>query len=186
MSMYLFDLTRGVLFEWDCEQRESREGTYTWTEREVESGAPIVNHGVKRPEKWTLEGLITATPLFPGGIDFQRVMDADSVIRELADALQPVSFVSGWYVGEGAITRIRSTAGTGDPLMLNLAADFKEIRVVSPATTQIPASRLKPKVRRRATPTPPAAGGASTGTPPTPKQSQTGARWLAGKAGYRG
>lgn len=188
MSFFIFDLTGGILFEWDCELRESHDSTYNWPDHEVESGSPIVNYGVKLPDSWTLEGLITATPLIPAGIDEQRVIDADGLVRELADRLQPVSFVSGYYVGGGAITRVGSAAGLGDPMQLPIAVDFKQIRVVEPKTTQIPASRLKPPKRKRVAPARPggAAGGASTGTPPTPKQRRTGLRALADKARRRG
>jgi hypothetical protein len=179
LSFFIFDLLRGILFEWDCELRESHDGAYTWTDHEVEDGAPVVNYGVKMPETWTLEGLVTATPLIPGGIDLQRVIDADGLIRELADKLQPVSFVSGWYVGTGAITRVGSTAGRGDPQQLPITVGFKQIRLVEPETVQIPASRLKPPKRKRVPPAP--KGGASTGKAPTPKQRRTALKALLGK-----
>ncbi len=179
MSFFVFDLTGQVLFEWDCELRESHDGGYTWTDHQVEDGAPVVNYGVKMPETWTLEGLVTATPLIPGGIDTQRVIDAEGRIRELADKLQPVSFVSGWYSGQGVITRVSSTAGRGDPLQLPITVAFKQIRLVEPVTTQIPASRLKPRKKKRVAPA--KKGGAVTGKTPSAKKRRTALKALLGK-----
>lgn len=181
MSFFVFDLAGQVLFEWDCELRESHDNTYTMTDHQIEDGSPVNKHIVKMPETWTLEGLVTATPLIPGGIDLQRVVDADELIRELADKLQPVAFVSGWYKNPGTavITRVGSAAGKGDPLQLPITVAFKQIRIVEPETTQIPASRLKPRKKKRVAPA--KRGGASTGTPPTPKKRRTALKALLGK-----
>jgi hypothetical protein len=161
MSFYLFDFAEGVLFEWDCELREGSEVTVNYPDHEVESGAVVNKFGVDKPDKYNAEGLVTATPFDSVlGIDLQRVMDADAAIKKIAKDHRIVTLVSGWFVVGVVITRVTSGAGQGDPTQINIAANFKVLRLVEPATTQIPASRLKPKPRPRAAPA--TRGGAST------------------------
>jgi hypothetical protein len=182
MSFYIFDFEQGVLMEWDCELREEEEITTDWSEHQVESGANVADYGVNRPDKWSAEGLVTATPLdaTTPGKDFQRVIDAKAALVKAQKARQPVTLVTGYFVAYATITSVRSGIGQGDPAQLTIAAQFKEFRTVEPQTVQIPASRLKPKPRPRAAPKKP--GGASTGTKPTPKQVRSGLRWAADKA----
>jgi hypothetical protein len=167
MSFYIYDESGSVVFQWDCELRETSETTVDWSEHQVESGANVADFGVDKPDTWSAEGLVTATPLTTtgvSGVDDQRVMDALAALKKIQKAHQPVTLVTTWYIAYATITRVSDSHGQGDPRQVTVAADFKEFRLVEPKTVQIPASRLKPKPRPRAAPKKP--GGASTGTKP--------------------
>jgi len=177
MSCYLSDVnTFGVLFVFDVCTAEGRELTVDWTDKPVEDGADLTAHGVVKPEKLTVEGFQTAWPLTPvPGNDPQRVIDADALLRKLAKACASVTLTTNWWSTEVVITKVGGKQATSDGDGLGLSLEVKTISRPKTEATQIPPSRLAPKVRKRATKKPdPKAG---TGKPVSGKTEDEIKSW---------
>ena len=161
---YLFDpATYEILFEFDADVKETRDGSTKWTDKPVEAGANITDFGNRAPAKFGLEGIITAWPFgFPH--DPLRVSGADAALEAIAIAGQPVGLVTKWWAAEVVLSSDRASNSQGEGEALRFAIGCQTIRVPTPNYVTIPASRLKASVRKRATAAP-AAGGAAAGNP---------------------
>ena len=87
---------------------------------------------------------------------------ADGALRALAAARQPVVLVTGWWVADVVIVSDQGSSGQADGDLIRFSIEVQTFRLPKPAYTTIPASRLKPKVKKRGTPKP-TQGGAATG-----------------------
>lgn len=168
----LIDLTVfQILFEWDCEQKEDAEHNTEWTEHPVESGAVVSDYGNNKPDIYNVEGYMTATP-FGSPIDETRLGDAHEKLKRLRDKRQELTLLAGNWTPTVVITKVGAVQGTDDAGRLLLSASFKTVDRPQPKTVDIPPSRLKPKVRRRAS-TKTKKGGAATGKPATATQTKS-------------
>lgn len=165
-EVYLYDTeTFAILFEFDADTKEARDGTATVSEKPSEAGADITDRVHRKPMKWTLEGIITAWP-FGSPNNPLRVAGADSALEALADAGQPVGMATKWWAREVLITSDRASNAQGEGEALRFSIGVQTLNVPTPAYTNIPASRLKAKVRKRAVAAP-TGGNAAGKTKPT-------------------
>jgi hypothetical protein len=176
---YLYDPTTfAILFEFDCDTKESRDGSTQWTDKPVEAGANVTDFGNRAPEKFQIEGIITAWP-FGSPHNPLRVSGADDALRAIADAGQPVGLVTKWWSAEVVLSADKASNSQGEGEALRFSVSAQTIRVPSPDYVTIPASRLKASVRKRAT-APPAGGSAAGKTKPTETD------WIYKGAGFLG
>jgi len=83
----------GVL-EFDATIHESHEYTNTVTEFPVEKGFNISDHIIRQPEKLTMEGFITNTPI-PRSSDLSPLNGADAQTSRVETALQQLLDLAG-------------------------------------------------------------------------------------------
>ena len=163
---YLYDpATFAILFEFDCDTKEERDGSTKWTDKPVEAGANIIDYGNRAPAKFRVEGIITAWP-FGSPRNPLRVSGADAALEKIADAGQPVGLVTKWWASEVVISSDKASNAQGEGEALRFSISCQTIRVPTPNYVTIPASRLKSTVRPRATPKP-NGGNAAGKTKPT-------------------
>lgn len=178
-EVYLYDpTTYEVLFEFDADIKEERSGTTKWTDKPVEDGANIADFGNRGPLNFTVSGVITAWP-FNALRDPLRVSGADAALESIADAGQPVGLITKWWAREVVIASDKAGADQGKGEALYFSIGCKTIRVPKAEYTQIPPSKLKARVRKRATPKP-TTGGAAAGK--TPKKQQQD--WITSGTDY--
>lgn len=158
---YLYDpATFAILFEFDCDTKEERDGSTKWTDKPVEAGANITDYGNRAPDKFRVEGIITAWPFgFPHNP--LRVSGADAALEAIALAGQPVGLITKWWAAEVVIASDKASNSQGEGEALRFAISCQTIRVPNPDYVTIPASRLKVTVRKRATAAPTTGGAAS-------------------------
>lgn len=164
---YLYDpATFAILFEFDADTKEERDGSTKWTDKPVEAGANITDYGNRAPKKFRIEGIITAWP-FGSPHNPLRVSGADAALESIAEAGQPVGLVTKWWAAEVVLSSDKASNSQGEGEALRFSISGQTIRVPSPDYVAIPASRLKASVRKRGQ-GPPSKGGAASGkTKPT-------------------
>ena len=179
MSIYLLDLTTfATLFEFDCELKESQRTEVEWTSKPIEDGAIIADYGVIKEDVFRVEGLMTAWPLI--GVTArnpQRVIQADAKLRALAKAKQPLTLITGWWTPTIVIKSVDGSTGIAEGESLRVSLECSTITLPKPVYTTIPASKLKPTVRRGSAA--PTTGGAAAGKKKPPATAPTPASWLS-------
>lgn len=127
---------------------EKRSAKFPATRRPVETGANIADYIQKDPEEHSFTGLLTATPLneAAGKDRVQKILDA---LKKLARDREIVTAVFGWWVSDAAITNVEESTSAQEGNAIRLSVTLQEIERTTPQTTSIPASRLKPKQKRR-------------------------------------
>lgn len=164
-------------FAFDAEINEDMSLEYEWTEYPIEDGAKVSDHGFKLPEKFNVSGAVTETPLLivspyldesenkNGGK--QRVMDALTALKKVADARQPLTLVAKyWSPADVVIDSIMPSMGEGDGNAVRIEIAVHQVQLPKAKTVDIPASRYKKKKKRKA---PAAPGGAASKKDPANK-----------------
>ena len=170
MTAYLIDPVRNLkLWEFDCTLSESSQTQIEWTEKPLEDGTTISDHGNEKPRQYTLEGAVTAWPL-SGGSDPTRVVTSIDELVGVAQAKQPVTMISIWHAEPVVLesVQISSNAKDGDHVVISVQC--RSYKVVKPESTQIPVKRLAQRVRKAAAPK--RKGGAETGKTPAPESKE--------------
>lgn len=146
-------------FAFDAEINEDMALDYSWTQHPIEDGAEISDYGAKLPEKFKVVGGVTETPLimFPYIEEHnptsgkQRVMDALAALKKLADARQPMSLVAKyWSPADVVIDSVNASLGDGDGNAPRIEIAVHQVELPKAKTVDIPASRYKKKVKRKA------------------------------------
>lgn len=165
-----------ILFEFDAELSERRRGETEWTDKPIEEGANIADFGHNKPENFDVEGVVTAWPLFPTpGHDPTRVIRIEEALQTLRKKKQPVTLITGWWTPTIVIKSVDSSSGTEEGESVRIQVNCQTIELPQPVYTTIPASRLQPSVRKRATPSP-TKGGAAQGKPKAPPSKSKSTR----------
>ncbi len=152
-----------LLFRVDCEDSEQFDTTVEWTDKPVESGADQSRFGVTKPDTINITGTVTASP-FGEAMNDGRVSDAITALKAIARKKQPVTVVAGYQSAEMVLTHVGATAGIGQGKQATVMIDAKEVATVQPEIVDMPAARLAPSVRKRASKA--KRGGAKTGVSP--------------------
>lgn len=171
-------------FIFDAELNEDWALEYEWTEYPIEDGAKISDHGAKLPEKFNVTGAVTASPLAwttSPDVDEhdgkQRVIDALAALKKLADARQPMTLVAQyWSPADVVIDSARPSMGEGDGNAVRIEVAFHQVQLPKAKTVDIPASRYKAKVKRKA---PGKKGGAGGTKKPSAKTEAKAKSWAA-------
>lgn len=160
-EVYLYDpVTYAVLFEFDADTKERRSGNVKWTDKPTEAGVNLSDYGYQPPEKFRVEGLISAWPMTGGTLPL-RVSQADAALRKLRDLRQPVGLITKWWAAEVVIDSCEASQGRGDGERLEFSIECHIPRIASVKYASVPAARLKASVKKRAAKA--KAGGAAAG-----------------------
>jgi hypothetical protein len=155
-------------WETDADLNWVETDTYQPTKRKVEGIGTISDFIASMPREAELEGILTAATLDPVTLQPQRLVDLKNKIQALAAKKQVVLVINPDYEGYLAITKVQPKKSAEDGHSLKVSISFQEIERTITATAQVPASKLKPKVKRRAASG--AKGGAAKGRAPTPRE----------------
>ena len=135
-------------FKLDATLEERRSDGYAPTQKPIEDGAQVSDYVITQPKKYHANGIVTAT-VFGKALDRQRVENAYDAVVKLADSKTIVTVVFGWWVFDAVISNVEATHNRDIGEALAVSIDFQEIVQFKPETVQIPASKLKSKVKRR-------------------------------------
>ncbi len=148
----------------DAATEESSDKTeLKWTDKPIEDGAELARFGVKQPDKYTIDGKQTPTPLDGLGTRPQRIQSAISILSALHDKLQPLTAVMGYFTAPVVLTSVNANSSPTTGELLSISNSVKEIKTVTPTAVTMPKARMKPKVKKKAAK--PKKGGAQSGKP---------------------
>jgi len=170
-------------FELDATLREGHERSSRVTESAIEDGTIVQDHVVREPERVTVEGYVTDTPIVPLGIDLRADADLDTpqaargrfggtsnafeVLDELHRRGEPIDINTRWQpYTDMVITRLdlprrRDAAG------LKFTLEAVKVRFVQVEFTEVDLENLAaedqaslaPEQDQGAQPTKPSSGG---------------------------
>lgn len=183
-----------VSIELDVTIDESHEWTLDVTTNPVETGAPISDHIQELPDRLTITGMITNTPLTGSIIDifsnaFQSLIDGKGnddrvkttfdLLRTMYEQRELVNVYTKYRIYENmALTSINIPRSSGIGDAINFTAQFMHIRIVDTQTTDIPSGISKKKdskstdsVKKKASPT--SKSGAKSNSPVTGEPKST-------------
>lgn len=136
-------------FEVDADLTWVEMSAYQITKRQVEGQGEISDYIASTPKRASLEGMITAMALLGATATPQKLTQARDSLQALADARQPVLVLSNLYAGYLGIEQFEVTQSVDVGIGIKVSIQFVEIRTTAVGTAQVPASKLRPKVKRR-------------------------------------
>jgi hypothetical protein len=166
-------------FQFDADLQSTNVLPFQVTSRKVESRGNIAEHIASLPETHNVTGMVTAMNMPPAVPDPEKLANSKKKLKELAAKRQIVIVLSDSYDGELAISRVEITDGADMGRAFKATLGFTLIETTTVGTAEVPASRLRSKVKRKAAPA--KKGGAAKGSQPTPK-ARTGLAYVIDKA----
>ena len=170
-------------FAFDADLQWGETLGYQVTKRKVEGKGEISDYIASDPEIARVTGKVTAMTVEPALPESEKLVSAKERLKQLAQKKSIVLVLSELTAQYLAINRVEFSKGVADGYSFQATIGFIEIETTTVATTQIPASRLRAKVKRRAATG--KKGGAAKGSTPTGK-SKTLALQLVQKFGFLG
>lgn len=173
-------------FQFDISDSEKLSHKWTITTRPVEDVGNVGSHIFRVPPTLSSEGLVAWTPVTPRNwqpvpsTSPEVMIDAQNALTELAEKGELVNVVSQLHTGLLAITSLDFSRATADGWSERVAISFGEIKIAKALTTTVDPSRLRPKVKRKASPKP-GAPAAPTGIPDADKAKFLGDSIKPGK-----
>ncbi len=170
-------------FRFDADMNWTNTLGFKVTKRKVEAKGTIADYIASLPETASVEGIVTAMTVSPALPDPQKLVNASDGIKALAAKKQIVLVLAEIYEGYMAITQvvIGKSVEDGKAVMVKLA--LSRIEQTTAATTQVPASKLRSKVKRKGGTG--KKGGAAKGSKPKAADKSTVLQ-LGQGLGYRG
>lgn len=128
-----------VVFNADLTISEQHERVATPTDHPIETGAKITDHVILSPERLTLQGFVTDTPVGGGFLaSLPGRTQAAFTVLDLAWRLrQPVVVITGRKTYTNMIIT-RLSLPRSDPASMSFTMDLQHIKVVSTADAELP------------------------------------------------
>ncbi len=136
-------------FRFDADMQWTNTLGFEVTKRKVEAKGTTSDYIASLPEEATVEGKVTAMTVSPALPDPQKLVNTSDGLKALAAKKQPVLVLSEIYEGYMAITRVEITKSTEDGHALTIRVQLSVIEQTTAATTEVPASKLRSKVKRK-------------------------------------
>lgn len=147
-------------FSFSALSQRSAKHAVTTSGKKIEGEGEIKDRVATTPSEWTLQGRVKANELDPATLQAQPLANAQKRLEELIKKKAIVLILSGDVFNEYALlTSVEPSQSTADGDTLVVSLTFQEMRITQLGTTQIPPSRMRRKVKRKAAA--PAKGGAS-------------------------
>lgn len=137
-----------VAFSVDADINWGEVHAYETTNRKVEGSGSIADFIASRPMTATLEGVVTAMAVGDLPASPQKLVNARDDLIQLADKRQPVLVLNDLFAGYLAITSAEPSKSVDGGKALSIRIAFKRIETTTTATAQVPASKLKAKIKR--------------------------------------
>jgi hypothetical protein len=136
-------------FAFDADSQWTKIIPFETTNKRVEGKGTVADFIASRPKQATIEGLVTAMTIAPALPDPQKLVNMSDRLEQLADKQQLVLVLSELFAGYMAIDRAEISKGTEDGYSFRARITLKRIELTTVGTAQVPASKLKAKVKRR-------------------------------------
>jgi hypothetical protein len=182
-EFYNADDPFNVAFAVDADLVWGETQPFQITKRKVEGSGSIADFIASLPRTANVEGRITAMNLPGATPDPQKLSNARDALQALADKCQPVLVLSGIYAGYLGIERTEVNISVDGGKALTARVNLTRIETTEVGTANVPASKLRAKVKRKA-----AAGkkgGAAKGSKP-PDNRTLSAKLVDGLGGLFG
>lgn len=150
MPTELFDPQNvfAVAFSVDADLNWGEVHAFETTNRKVEGKGSIADFIASRPMTATLEGVVTAMTVGDALPKPQKLVNARDDLIQLADKKQLVLVLNEMFAGYLAITSAEPSKSVDRGKALGIRIAFKRIETTTAATAQVPASKLKAKIKR--------------------------------------
>jgi hypothetical protein len=150
MPTELFDPQNvfNVAFKVDADINWGEVHAFETTNRKVEGKGTIADFIASRPMTATLEGVVTAMAVGDTPASPQKLVNARDDLIQLANKKQPVLVLNDQFAGYLAITSAEPSVSVDRGKALGVRIAFKQIETTTTATAQVPASKLKAKIKR--------------------------------------
>ena len=169
-------------FSFDATVERGGSHRVTPSSRKIEGLGNISDSAATEASTWFVSGKVSATSLDPLTLQLQTLANAQKKLEELVKKKAIVLVVSGDFLEEFClITSAEPRQGADDGNSMGASLQFQEMRTTKPQNVQIPASRLRRKVKRKAAA--PAKGGATKPTTVT-APDRRGTMLKAGEAAH--
>jgi hypothetical protein len=149
-EIYEVDNPLAVAFSCDADLNWGEVREYPTTTRKVEGKGEIADFIARKPLLCTLDGKVTAMTIAPAPASPQKLVNEKSKLQALGDKRQIVLVVGELFNGYLGITRVEIAKGADDGKSFNAKITFTEIETTETGTAQVPASKLRSKVKRKA------------------------------------
>lgn len=149
-EIFEVDNPLAVAFACDADLNWGEVQEFPTTTRKVEGKGDISDFIASKPLVCTLDGKVTAMAIDPAPANPQKMVNEKSKLQELAKKRQVVLVLGELFNGYLGMTRVEIAKGADDGKSFNAKITFQEIETTSTGTAQVPASRLRPKVKRKA------------------------------------
>jgi hypothetical protein len=162
-EIFEVDNPLAVAFACDADLSWGEVSEYPTTTRKVEGKGDISDFISSKPLIATLDGKVTAMTIDPAPPSPQKLANSKAALQELADKRQIVLVIGELFNGYLGITRVEIAKGVDDGYSYNAKITFQRIEQTTTGTAQVPASKLRSKVKRKGTGK---KGGAAKGSKP--------------------
>ena len=139
-----------VAFACDADLNWGEVLEFPTTTRKVERKGDVADFIASKPLIATLDGKVTAMTIAPALPSPQKLVNEKSALQALARKRQVVLVIGELFNGYLGITRVEIAKGADDGKSFNAKITFKEIETTTTGTAQVPASKLRGKVKRKA------------------------------------
>jgi hypothetical protein len=149
-ELYEVDRPFVVAFAVDADLTWGETNAFQVTRRKVEGSGTIADFVASLPKSASLDGRITAMAVGDALPDPAKLSNARDALNELADKRQPVLVLNNLFAGYMAIERaeVSLSADGGKAIMVRI--NLTRIDTTTVGTAQVPASKLRSKVKRKA------------------------------------
>lgn len=137
-------------FKFDADLQATETAEYQTTERKVEGKGTISDYIASKPDRYSVEGIVTAMTVDPDLPEAEKLVNAKNRLKQLAAQKKIVLVLTELDAVYLAINRVEISKGVSDGHSFKARVGFIEIETTTVGTAQIPASRLRTKVKRRA------------------------------------
>ena len=137
------------VLELDASISESHTGEVEVTEHPIERGADITDHARPKPDRVTIEGLVSNTPLHRVPVQNGDADTAYTILRDIKDKAKLVKVITAKRVYTNMIMEhlnVPANVKVGDSLQFT--AQFKEVVVVQNKTIQTTVAK-EPKAQAK-------------------------------------
>jgi hypothetical protein len=137
-------------FKVDADLQSTETMEFDTTSRKVEGKGIIANYIASKPDRYSVEGVVTAMTVDPDPPEAEKLVNAKTRLKQLAAKKKIVLVLTEMDAVYLAINRVEIAKGVSDGYSFKARIGFIEIETTTVGTTQIPASRLRAKVKKRA------------------------------------
>lgn len=163
MGSYLFvDSPEKTFFQFDLVSKEERNDETEWTQYAIEDGSQVSDYGSTKPTEYNIEGFVTATPML-SEYNRKRIDRVAFTLRGVQLRREVITAVMANWSPKVVIDSIGQVETPEDGEGVRLHLKMHTVQLPKTQRTDIPASRFKRKVRRKAAK--PAKGGVQQGRP---------------------
>jgi hypothetical protein len=138
-----------VAFTVDADLKWSETIQKEVTKRKIEKQGTISDFIADTPDTASLDGLVTAMSTNPLVPTINKLPNSRDSLKQLIDKNQVVLVLNDTFAGYMAITRADIGTAVDEGIALRVSLRFQEMTLVTTGTTQVPASKLRSKVKRK-------------------------------------